>query len=399
MTMPSVKDYLMRKQMAKFDPGGVSEEDDETVPYSGIARAGAPDPDISRGAVASPAPMSTSGDPAYSDDPMMKRFDQDQDLQAKYLQYKTGSDAENNIAQAFSQAALGTQAPKGNDALYKTMGDQNSEMNKTLGAQVGAREKVIEAIQKRKAAEAQNSILNQIKIQDAGRKESQVDAYNKRTDALQGNAKSRLDNANVRTAGSLFKDPNLSREVNKLNSAKSAQTLIDEIRAGHLTDSSNVKSQLTNLLTQIELGAPGGQGDRHNMGVDTLYGNIQKTMSYIEGKPNSTIPKEYLDQIESEAHALGNRAAKNYKSLTDSTIEGADLSKGDPDADPGQVLQLAKQRQAKFLKSSGYDPETGEKIGASKSQTVMMKGPDGKVRAIPVAQKDAALAAGGTLVQ
>jgi hypothetical protein len=237
--------------------------------------------------------------------------------------------------------------------------------------------------------------------------QDKLKAYNDRTKAMSGNAGSRIQSSNIRAANTILSDPNMKREQTKLNTSRSAQSLIDSINNGELTDSKNISKQLTNMISTIELGTPGGVGDRQAMGVDTLYSKLQGALGYLEGGPTSTIPKAYLDQLESEVHALGDRAAKNYKTMSDSILEGADLSAGQPDADVGQVYQLAKQRRDSMLKGSGYDPSTGDPIarktnrkgGGGGSDMVKMKAPNGSFRMVPISEKKAAIAAGGTEVQ
>lgn len=365
--MNSVGNFIRKRGLAAVQPS-LDDEDDsilggaaDDAPYDSLARDGV-EPDLERPPVQAP----TSAPAA---DPLA-----DYDKQAQEVQGIRADARENNLinnlGRAFSHLSQGGNKPTGNQDLYAQIDKQNAQVASDATHDLGQRAGVMKAIQmaqaKKAALDSQNARhdqdvarLEKKSGEDLGVKNRAASAYESRTKALAGNQKNRQDTANIRAAGGLFKDPNVSKETTKLNSAKSAQTLIDEIRAGHLTDSSNVKSQLTNLLTQIELGAPGGQGDRHNMGIDTLYGRLQDSLSFIEGHPNSTLPKAYLDQIETESHALGDRAASNYKSLTDAAMSGADLSMGDPDADSGQVNKLAKQRQTQFLKSAGYDPESG----------------------------------------
>lgn len=210
---------------------------------------------------------------------------------------------------------------------------------------------------------------NAVANRNAAAKEAMVAAFKERTAKLGGNADKRLDAGNIRTANGIFKDPSITKEVNKLNASRSAQTLIDEIKSGHIVDSKNIRNQLSTIMSTIEMGGPGAHADRAAMGVDNLYTKVKDALSFFESNPNSTIPKQYLDQLESEANALGDRAATNYHNLSKAALASADLSGGNPDVDPGKVYGLGKQKRDLLLKSNGYDPETGMPVGRAEKHS------------------------------
>lgn len=231
------------------------------------------------------------------------------------------------------------------DAVRKAVADRQAKAD-ALTAGIGMKQSALDL--KKQGMDASQAL-----------QKSKTDAYNRRTDTMGKLAGSRADNGTIRAANTILNDKNAQAEVKKLQASRSAQSLVDAIRSGEITGSKNVSKQLTNMIATIELGTPGGQGDRAAMGVDTLYGKIKGAMGYLEGKPEGVIPSDYLDQLESETHALGDRAAANLKNITDGALAGADLSGGDPDADSGKVYALAKQRRDILLKNNGYDPETG----------------------------------------
>jgi hypothetical protein len=195
-----------------------------------------------------------------------------------------------------------------------------------------------------------------------------------RTQAL-NNTKNRQTSTDIRAANGILKDPAINKEVIKLNAANSAKSLMEAIKSGEVKDSKNISRQLTNIIATIEMGSPGGVADRKAMGVDTLYSKAQGLLGYIESKPTSTIPKQYIGQLDQEINALGDRAAKNYHNLSQAAIAGADTSFDDPDADKGQVFKLAKQKRDALLKNSGYNPETGEKMKKGEAAAPVSTGP------------------------
>lgn len=262
------------------------------------------------------------------------------------------------VGRALNALAAGT-GYKPDNSGYESMeknGANLAEKEMSRSAQVQ------KAIEDRKLRQSLGEQSLALRKDDNARKDKQTSAYIDRTNTMGDLVKNRQSTANIRAANTVLSDKNAQTEVKKLNSARAAQSLVDDIRGGKLTDSKNVAKQLTNLITTIEMGSPGGTSDRQSMGVDTLYGRLKGALSYVSGHPNSSIPSDYLDQLESEVHALGDRAAANFKNVTDGALSGADLSSGDPDVEPGQVFALAKARRDKILSGSGYDPETGQPL-------------------------------------
>lgn len=171
-----------------------------------------------------------------------------------------------------------------------------------------------------------------------------------------------IENATNGMVDRLMNGANTKKEIQKLTAASGAQSLIDEIRSGKLKDSKNIANQLTNLISTIEMGGPGDAQGRHEMGVDTAYTDMAALLQYYSGKPQSAIPTDLLNQLETEVGALGDRAAKNYKGITDASLAGADNSAVDPTGSPGELHARMLARQKKFLQGVGFDPETGERI-------------------------------------
>jgi hypothetical protein len=324
-----------------------------------------------------PAPANTIAGPQTPRDKVMQRIaqvrtsggqpdeqeDEDEDesdpRREAALQFGKSTALTTGVGRALNALAAGT-GYKPDDSEYNQMDKQPDVATKDLDRSAT----VTKAIEDRKAkADALSSTLAQKQASlDAQTANNQTknDAYNRRTDTMGKLAGNRSDTATIRAANTVLNDKNAQNEVKKLQASRSAQSLIDGIRNGDITGSKNVSRQLTNMISTIEMGTPGGQGDRQAVGIDTLYGKLKGALGYVEGKPEGVIPKDYLDQTESETHALGDRAAANYKNLTDGALSGADLSAGNPDADTGKVYTLAKQRRDILMKSNGYDPDTGQ---------------------------------------
>lgn len=270
-----------------------------------------------------------------------------------------------NVGQAAAQAAQGAMTPSTDTPLYKNMQDQGKEMLKSQEDDLHRRQQVVNAIEQRKSREgvaADNQASREgIAQSNLDARKAMMQLGQQRFDALNKSRNDRLDAANIGRANALLSNPNITKETTKLNASRSAQALMDGINSGEIKDSKNIRNQLTNIIATIELGSAGGEGDRKGMGIDNLYTRSKDLLSFLESSPNKSIPPEYLTQLQSEANALGDRAAKNYKALTDSTLSGSDLSGGDPSVEPGKIHQLVKQRRDQFLTGNGYDPSSGSR--------------------------------------
>lgn len=213
-------------------------------------------------------------------------------------------------------------------------------------------------------------------------KAAQIEADAKKTGAknLNDARAARQNGTDIRTASSLFKDPNIQRETLKINSASSARTLLDSIASNDLKASKNIRNQLTNLVNITEMGAPGALTDRQNAGINNLYTYAKDLSGWVTSHPNDTIPESYISQLGSEVNALGDRAAKNYKNLTDAAIAGTELTKDeqsadDPEAPASNISKYARARQKQFLNGNGYDHETGERIAVKKQPSPAKEAP------------------------
>ncbi len=239
---------------------------------------------------------------------------------------------------------------------------QGTGLLKSKEEDLDRRQRIVNAIEGRKSREAVAANTNQYR-------QMGLEARQGAADAALKNKKDRMDSMNIGRANTLYQNPNITKETTKLNAARSVQSLIDGIQSGELTDSKNIRNQLTNMIATIELGTPGGVADRHEMGIDNLYTRAKDLKGFLTSNPQKTIPPEYLTQLQSEADALGDRAAKNYIALKNSILANADLGGGNPDVDPGQIHKLLKQRSDTFLNSNGYDPESGARTTKRKIHT------------------------------
>lgn len=353
-----------------------------------------------RNMVAVPAPSSSD----LMNSPEMKDYSAREKALATYRGDKIDSDRISNIGQAFAQMAQGSNAPKDSDALYSTMAKQGSEGLKETGDDLDRRQKVMSAVEARKVREVGQADTREWRKGQAADRQLSRDALAASRDSTNASRDQRLDGINIRTANGLMQNQNVGKETTKLNSARSVQTLIDGIKKGEIVGSKNIRNQLTNMIATIELGSPGGVSDRHEMGIDTLYTKLKDMETNLTSNPTDTIPPSFLTQLESEGHALGDRAAKNYNAMTNSILSGADLSGGEDGGDPGKVHKLITQRKSKFLSDNGYDPATGDPVAKrmtsmnESSGMVRMKAPDGSIRMVPKNQVQAATQAGGEIL-
>lgn len=365
----SVKGYIGNR-MGYSGEEEPDELEDPTSPYVSIAREGAQVMDdqaddtgeeTSSAAAAAPpvpAPAPSPGAPMPQSAALMGQYDASANNLAGLQQASRGANQIVNMGTALSGLSRGASEPLPQNPVYGQLAAQNQQYEKQGESDLARRASVIKAVQQAEAKKYGVDV-------NAKAKEGMLGAYKDRTAAIQGAQTNRQGNADIRTANMLLKSGPIQKEETKLNASNSAQALVDDIRSGKLKDSANIGRQLTNMIATIEMGSPGGVGDRQAIGVDTLYTRLKKMESFISGNPQSAIPRQYLDQLESEVHALGDRSAKNYASLTDAAIAKGDLSLGDPNADAGRVSKLAQQGREKFLSSKGYDPKTGERIKAA----------------------------------
>lgn len=368
-------------------PLGYSEDDDElqdlvnddggaTTPYSNIAR-GAPLDNFASGKNASnnvmntiakrkgiqiPMPGAPSTGKDYANDPLMQQYEKEQKNLTENRQNLFDQQDERAKAIAFGQIgqqlARGSNSPDGADDVTKTLStlamNQPKDQLKSQEEDLDRRQKVVSSIEARQAREAVANNTNEYRKVGLMMRQNQMDSANQ-------SKNDRLSSLNIGKANALMNGGNLPKETTKLNAARNVQTLIDGIRSGEITDTKNVRAQLSNMIATIDFGTPGGVADRQAMGVDNLYSklnDLKNKMTY-DGKLSGTISPEYLSQLENEGHALGDRAAKNYAVGAQSILQGANLAGDDPDADPGQIHKLVTQRAKAFLTQNGYDPMTG----------------------------------------
>lgn len=277
---------------------------------------------------------------------------------------KIGSDYIANMVSAAQTAARGGATPlEGN--LGQNISKQSEDMLKSGIGEQRQRDQIINSIIRRTPIGKAVPIPGSPSSVPASSSSSQI-AGGTTPDATpppKTYQDKRLEQQAITKASTILNSPNIRKEVTKLNASRSAQTLIHGIEVGDITDSKNIRNQLTSIMSTIELGAPGGEQDRKAMGVNNLWSAANDALSYITSNPESSLSPGFVTQLKAEANALGDRAAKNYKGLTDSSLATTDLSLGKKGIDPGLIHSLVKQGRNKFLQSNGYDPETGEAAG------------------------------------
>ncbi len=153
--------------MANRDYLNIEDELDDQLPYSSITDR-SPLEDVSLGGLipeqegmpAVPPPnhvrdvikQRTMGSPPPIEpqvDPLMKEFETRQADLDQYRQSKLQSDSLSNFAQAASQAAMGSNTPKSDDALYTHIQKQGSDLLKGNEEDLDRRQKMINAIEAR----------------------------------------------------------------------------------------------------------------------------------------------------------------------------------------------------------------------------------------------------------
>lgn len=146
-------------------------------------------------------------------DPIMAMYEKDQNDLNSYREAKRGADFIANMGQAFSSFSQGANAPKQNSGLFESMGKQSSEMLKSREEDLDRRQKIVNAIEARKARQEM----------EAGRREDR-----------------NLVRAQIQAGRDLARAD--KREL---------QAKLSEKEAGVFTDFDNALSDLKNLKTSL----------------------------------------------------------------------------------------------------------------------------------------------------
>lgn len=160
------------------------ENDDEASPYDSISTrppigpvtptpsASAADPMIKQFLMQKNASSMPTGD--VSNDPLMQQYLKDKSSLDDLRQAKMHADTQSNLAQAFSQLAQGTNAPK-DTGVFNKIASQNQEMISEKDKDIARQQKVMEAIAGRQAraadAEAKRKIADEIRNQTQSNRE------------------------------------------------------------------------------------------------------------------------------------------------------------------------------------------------------------------------------------
>jgi hypothetical protein len=334
---------------------------------------------------------SRTGD--FSNDPMMKQFEQNQSKLDDYRRAKLGSDYINNLGSAFSQIAQGVNAPKQNTELYSNIQKQGAEALKSNEEDSDRRSKVVSAIEQRMSREgiaADNrdarALAAKQHSQDLAMKYKEMADY--KQNAADTKAKDAQDKAytTMRHELETFRGNQAAQQAAvKVQNADTALAIVKNKDPNSLT-----VQDLTLLAEEMGKIATGGVPTEH--GVQALMPNTMTSkfaafQSFLANKPTDAQAgefikhnMEYLEQMKDVAkdtlNTYRSNIAKGYKSRV-------------RDDQYGEAAQDYGFGSSK----SGLSAQDEKKM--SSQVPVKMQAPDGSIRLVPSAQVDAAIAAGG----
>ena len=169
----------------------------------------------------------------YGSEPLYQQYEKDREELGKLRQAKEESDQVTNLARAFSHAARGPLTPLSAEGTFDAIQKSQGEALKSREGEINQRNKVIQAIEGRRARER---IAKQIA-------DSRSNEKKERSIAAQNDKAERRLNQDIRTVESVFRNPAITKEVIKLNASRSVQALIKEIESGKLKGSKNISKQ------------------------------------------------------------------------------------------------------------------------------------------------------------
>lgn len=161
-----------------------------------------------------------------------------------------------------------------------------------------------------------------------------------------------------------------------LEGAGRIRGFIHEVESGKLVPSANVAAQLTNDISMLLAGrGTTALADREKSAINTLQTSIAKIKSYALSKPQSAIPKEYLNQLKQETDILEKKYFSTFKRASSEMQAGL---KNDDAKD------IVKNRHDEFM--SSYKSQFGlpgsvggeEKEGSSQDDQAIQWAKDNK---------------------
>jgi hypothetical protein len=127
------------------------------------------------------------------------------------------------------------------------------------------------------------------------------------------------------SANNLF-DKNTKDYSDRLENVGRFNKLVNEIRSGRLVDTHTISRTLTSDLSTLvnNTKSGGALSDRDEYALHTFQ-DLESKFAQYAGKPISAIPKEYLDQLETEANALKNAILNSYQRKSKELQEGTSI--------------------------------------------------------------------------
>lgn len=290
-----------------------------------------------------------------------------------------------NLGRAFSNLARGGLDPKDNSDLYSGIQKQNEAAPTQVAAALGRRASVVKAIGQMQGRQAAAKTAAEAKVEAA---QTAADAKAAAGSEKAGDKQTKNFDETVKFLEQMRGSPAVSQAEKDLYASKKAQSLIDRAAPdGNLDKLSHGQAKL--MLTEVAKMASGGvpsMQELKDLDPGTLRGSIATAWGQLINEPTEAKLGSFLKQYKDYADALSKDAQDTIKDRY-SRIIGTRRDNFSDD----QNAKLDALYMNRFDDKNKKDSRA--------PQFVKMKAPDGSVRNVPIAQKDAALAKGGVLVQ
>lgn len=159
---------------------------------------------------------------------------------------------------------------------------------------------------------------------------------------------------------------------------------------GDLNKLTDAQSKLLQLeVGKIAAGGQASEAELNSLDPATLTGKMSKVWGQLSNSPTPANAGAFLKSYQD----YGNALSKDAQSVIEDRY-GRVINSKKSQFTPEQAQTLNDQYINRFK-----DAAFAAKSPQNQAQTIMMRDPKGNIRAVPTAQKDAAIAAGGTLVQ
>ena len=243
---------------------------------------------------------------------------------------------------------------------------------------------------KQATLEAQQARLQQQSEDRANKQDSRQQQQDQKTAV---DLQTKLDSSGAR-AGNFGKAGAMSMAADRINA------ILRQYPDGNIP-----KAQTEELASASAALVGGGsiqsQNQLNAIVPQSLWGNAQALAAWLTNEPRGLQQQEFIKNIADSAN--------REKEVADKQMDDIKVQRL---AAYNDYAQRNPESFSRIIKSAGLDPtnydfktgeykrsQSGSQSGQNSSGTVQIRDPQGNIRSVPVSKKDAAIAAGGTLVQ